>query len=191
MKTLPTLNAIHNIKPMVILDRDGVINFDSDEYIKHPDEWHPIPGSIEAIARLKKAGVIVCIATNQSGISRGYFNDETLHAMHQKLAKMLDEHGAHIDHIEYCPDHPEDPGFDRKPSPGMPLRLMDRFNVIPLDVYFVGDSMSDLQCAKNAGCNPVLVKTGKGERTLAKGGLANEVPVFDDLAQFVDNLLSS
>ncbi len=191
MKTLPTLNSmINDVRTMVILDRDGVINYDSDDYVKTPDEWLPIPGSLEAIARLNQVGIKVCVATNQSGISRGFFDENTLSAMHQKMADLLKQVGGHIDHLEFCPDHPDDPGFDRKPSPGMPLRIMDRFNVIPLDVFFVGDSMSDLQCAKNAGCNPILVKTGKGERTLEKGGLANEVPVFNDLADFVDSLLN-
>jgi D-glycero-D-manno-heptose 1,7-bisphosphate phosphatase len=191
MKTLPTLdNSNRTPCALVILDRDGVINFDSDQYIKNPDEWQAIPGSLEAIARLNRAGIKVGVATNQSGIARGYFDLNVLNDMHQKMQDQLAEVGGHIDQIEYCPDHPDDPGYDRKPNPGMAMRLLDWFNAIPPETYFVGDSMSDLQCAVNAACNPILVKTGKGQKTLEKGGLAEKVPCFDNLSAFVDSLLA-
>jgi D-glycero-D-manno-heptose 1,7-bisphosphate phosphatase len=176
--------------PLIILDRDGVLNEDSDQYIKHPDEWLPIPGAAEAISRLNQAGYRVAVATNQSGISRGYFDEAVLATIHAKMTDHLLHHNAHIDQLLFCPDHPDNPGPNRKPAPGMALTLIAQFEAIAADTWFVGDTMSDVQCALNAGCKPALVRTGKGTRTLQQHNWSDvNVPVFDDLAGFVANLL--
>jgi len=176
------------INKLVILDRDGVINLDSDHYIKNADEWIAIPSSLKAIARLNRAGYKVAVATNQSGISRGYFNAATLVMMHKKMELELAKVGAHIDALEYCPDHPDNPGPDRKPKPGMAKKLLARFAAVPQETWFVGDSKSDLSCARNSQCKPALVLTGKGNKTLA-AGIDKNIPVFEDLNSFVDHLL--
>lgn len=175
---------------LLILDRDGVINQDSDHYIKNADEWLPIESSLDAIARLKQAGWTIAVATNQSGIGRGYYGVAELEQMHAKLARLLAERGGSVDHIEFCP-HAPDEGCDcRKPKPGMLLAILQRFGANPAEVSFVGDKIEDVECALAAGCRPVLVRTGKGERTVAKGGLPETVPVYPDLASFVDALLA-
>lgn len=167
---------------LVILDRDGVINHDSDNYIKSLDEWQPLPGSIEAIARLSKAGFDVCVATNQSGLARGYFDLTTLNQMHRKMKELVEEQGGRIDKIEYCPHSPNDNCFCRKPLPGMYQHILSCYpDIDPGKVYVVGDSLRDLEAADAAGCPSILVKTGKGERTLAKGGIPNNAIVMDDL----------
>jgi len=174
---------------LVILDRDGVINHDSDNYIKSVDEWMPIEGSVEAIAKLKKNGYKVAIATNQSGIGRGYYTEQTMHQMHQKLADLLDLLGAKIDHIEFCPHVPDENCACRKPKPAMLNAIAKRFNVDLSQTYFVGDTLSDLSTADHAKAKFALVKTGKGERIIDKV-LSSEAhkntPVFNDLAHFVD-----
>ena len=175
--------------PLIILDRDGVINLDSDAYIKSPDEWIAIDSSLKAIARLNQAGYKIGIATNQSGIGRGYFDHATLAMMHKKMEQALAQHGAHIDALEYCPDHPDQATHRRKPAPGMAESLLQQFAADPAQTWFVGDSKSDLDCALNAGCMPALVLTGKGERTQAKLSPDSNIPVFEDLAAFVDWLL--
>jgi len=176
---------------LIILDRDGVINEDSDHYIKSPEEWIPIESSLRAIARLNRAGYKVGVATNQSGISRGYFDTTTLTLMHKKMEHCLAQVGGHIDALEFCPDHPDNAGPDRKPNPGMVHKLLQQFNASPEQTWFVGDSLSDIQCARNAGCRPALVLTGKGQRTRQKADFPNQVPVFNDLAEFTDFLLSN
>lgn len=176
---------------LVILDRDGVINHDSDAYIKSPDEWQPIPGSLDAIAKLNRAGYTVAVATNQSGISRGYFDLQTLSAMHRKMDDMLYQLGGRVDGIFFCPHGPRDECSCRKPLPGLLEDIASRFSTQLHGVHFIGDSINDLHCAKNAGALPVLVKTGKGERTLLEkdaSGFA-DVPVFADLAEAVEALL--
>lgn len=175
---------------LVILDRDGVINEDSDDFIKSPEEWVPLPGSLEAIARLKQAGWTVCIATNQSGIARGLFDEATLHAMHDKLASLLAEHGAAVDDITWCPHGPGSTCRCRKPLPGMYEEIAGRFGCTLVGVPVIGDSLRDLEAAVAAGARPLLVRTGKGERTLAKGGLPDNTQVFDDLAHAVEALLA-
>lgn len=175
---------------LVILDRDGVINEDSDDFIKSLDEWVPLPGSIEAIALLKKAGWIVGIATNQSGIARGLYDEATLHAMHDKLADLLAEHGVTVDYIAYCPHGPDSSCTCRKPLPGMYEEIAEQFGCDLNGVPVIGDSLRDLEAAVAAGAKPMLVRTGKGERTLAKGGLPENTPVFDDLAGAVEALLA-
>ena len=167
---------------LVILDRDGVINFDSDNYIKTVDEWQPIPGSVEAIAALSKAGFEICVATNQSGLARGYFTAETLTAMHNKMTSLVTEAGGNISLIEHCPHGPDDGCNCRKPLPGMIESILSKYPEIkPESVYVVGDSLRDLQAGIAAGCKALLVKTGKGERTLEKGGLPEDTVVCDDL----------
>lgn len=170
---------------LVILDRDGVINRDSRDYVKTPDEWIPLPGSLDAIARLNDAGFTVAVATNQSGLARGYFTRRELRAMHRKFRRLLDGHGGRVARIEVCPHGPNDGCSCRKPAPGLISRLQRRFGVRPGDVTVVGDSLRDLEAARAAGSNPVLVRTGNGRRTEAD--LPAEfagIPVYDDLAAF-------
>jgi len=177
---------------IIILDRDGVINQDSDNFIKSVDEFIPLPGSVEAIAKLKHAGYKVYIATNQSGIYRGLYNADTLHKMHDKLAKLLNEYGVKIDGIEYCPHGPDDNCDCRKPRPGMYLTIAKNAGLADYkNILVVGDSLRDLQAAQSINAKPHLVRTGKGERTIAKGEGLSEIPVYNDLADFVNQLLNT
>jgi len=174
---------------LIVLDRDGVINYDSDDYVKSVDEWIPLPGSMEALAKLTQAGFKIAIATNQSGISRGYFTVATLAAMHQKMLTLASEAGAKIDYIAYCPHGPDDHCDCRKPLPGLIHQIEKALNLSAKGCYMVGDSLRDLQAGQAAGLVPALVLTGKGKRTLDKeNGLAG-VGVFDDLDSYVDYLL--
>ena len=167
---------------LVILDRDGVINLDSDQYIKSPEEWKPIAGSLEAIARFTQAGFRVVIATNQSGLGRGLFDMATLNAMHDKMHKAVNQLGGRIDAVFLCP-HAQDAGCAcRKPRPGMLLDIAERFNVPLAGVPAIGDSLRDLEAARAAGARPVLVLTGKGEQTLKSGGLPEGTETHKDLA---------
>ena len=174
---------------LIILDRDGVINFDSDEYIKSPAEWQPIPGSLQAIARLNQHGYKVAVATNQAAISRGLFDMKTLCAIHHKLHQSAQAAGARIDAIFYCPHAADDHCDCRKPRPGMLQAIGERFGVSLQGVPMVGDSLRDLQAAAQVGAAPYLVMTGKGERTLAVGGLPPGTKIFDRLSTMVDQLL--
>ena len=172
----------------VILDRDGTINHDSDQYIKSPDEWKPIKGSMEAIARLTQAGYRLVVATNQSGIARGLFDMTTLNAIHGAMSRAVVQAGGRIDAIFFCP-HAADSECDcRKPKPGMLLEIGRRFNVPLEEVRMVGDSARDLQAAVAAGAKPVLVLTGKGKKTQAAGDLPSGTQVFDDLAAFAEHV---
>jgi len=174
---------------LIILARDGVINFDSANYIKSPAEWKPIPGSLEAIARLNQAGYRVVVATNQSGVGRGLFDMDTLNAIHEKMHKALRALGGRIDAIYYCP-HPADSSCDcRKPKPGMFRRISETLNVNLKGVPAVGDSQRDLQACVILGCQPILVLTGKGEKTRAEAQLPEGTLEFADLAAVVDWLL--
>ena len=176
---------------LIILDRDGVINHDSDDYIRSPGEWLPITGSAQAIAQLNQADFKVGVATNQSGLSRGFFDLTTLTAIHETMFEHLAIEGAHIDQLEFCPDHPDKPGPNRKPAPGMVLKLLADFDAVANATWFVGDSLSDIRCALNAGCKPALVRTGKGMTTANMSEFKKlHVPVYDDLAHFVDELLN-
>lgn len=177
---------------LVILDRDGVINRDSDDYIKSPEEFVLLPGSAEAIARLNQAGYRVAVATNQSGVARGYFDLDMLNRMHAKLHQELDRVGAEIDLIAYCPHGPEDRCRCRKPENGLLLEIGERMRVPLQGVPAIGDSLRDLQAARAVGARPILVRTGKGERTLAQAPAAElkDVPVYDDLAAAVTALLA-
>lgn len=174
----------------IILDRDGVINQDSDDYVKSLDEFILIPGSVTAIAKLCQAGFKVVIATNQSGIARGYSDLVTLQAMHTKLADELAQLGGEITDIAFCPHGPDDGCECRKPKPGMYQALAKRHGFDLQGVPVIGDSLRDLQAAQQVSAQPILVRTGKGLRTLAKAeGLAG-IPVYDDLAAAVEALLA-
>jgi len=176
---------------LIVLDRDGVINHDSDDYIKSPDEWQPIDGSLEAIARLNHAGYIVAIASNQSGLARGYFDIEVLTAMHKKMDELLAKIGGRIDAVFYCPHGPDDACQCRKPKPGMLLDIGQRFNVPLKQVIFVGDSIADINTANNAHAKAVLVRTGKGIKAekILQAENKSSIPVYDDLASAVTAIL--
>jgi D-glycero-D-manno-heptose 1,7-bisphosphate phosphatase len=176
---------------LVILDRDGVINEDSPEFIKSPAEWIPIPGSLEAIARLNQAGYRVVVASNQSGIARELFDMTTLNAIHQKMHATAQLVGADIDAIFFCPHAAMDNCDCRKPKPGMFEEISKRFKVSLKGVPTVGDSLRDLQAGFITGCAPYLVLTGKGETTRATGGLPPGTQVFPDLAAMVTAFLKS
>lgn len=175
---------------LVILDRDGVINFDSDAFIKSPAEWEPIPGSLEAIARLNQAGYRVVVATNQSGLGRGLFDMTTLNQIHAKMHRAAAAVGARIDAVFFCPHTHHDDCDCRKPRPGMFAEIMDRYEAEAARVPAVGDSLRDLQAAAEAGAQPKLVLTGKGQKTLAAGGLPEGTEVHADLRSFVLDFVS-
>lgn len=170
------------ISKLIILDRDGVINFDSDRYIKSPEEWQPIPGSLEAIARLTQNGWHIAVATNQAGIGRGLFDMATLNAMHAKLHRSVAAAGGRIEAIFYCPDTSDSNSPNRKPNPGMNIAIGERFNVSLEGVPSVGDSLRDLQAAEAVRARPILVLTGKGKKTQVEGNLPPGTTVFPDLA---------
>ena len=176
---------------LIILDRDGVIIHDRDDYVKSAAECVPIPGSIEAIARLHVAGFTVVIATNQAGLARGLFELEDLEAIHQKITDLVGEQGGEIGAIFYCPHHPDDNCKCRKPMPGMLDAIEAEFNTSVESCYFVGDSLRDLQAGLHKGCKPLLVKTGNGARTLAE--LASAATPALDIAQIqvADNLAAA
>lgn len=178
---------------LAILDRDGTINADSDDYIKSPEEWTPLPGALEAIATLNHAGWHVVLATNQSGLARGLFDMAALNAMHVKMNRLLALHGGRIDAVFFCPHQPSDACSCRKPLPGLFLQIGERLGVELKDVPCVGDSLRDLQAAQAAGCAPHLVLTGKSE-TLRGKKLPPDAPshtvVHDDLSAFAAYLLT-
>ena len=176
---------------LVILDRDGVVNYDSKQFIKSPAEWRPIPGSIDAIAKLSQAGYRVIIATNQSGIGRGLFDMDTLNAIHDKMHRAVQQAGGRIDAIFYCPHPIEDDCKCRKPKTGMFERIAGCFNVDLIGTPSVGDSLRDLQAAAAVGARPLLVLTGKGTQTQAEGGLPEGTQVFPDLATAAEQILRS
>jgi D-glycero-D-manno-heptose 1,7-bisphosphate phosphatase len=173
---------------LIVLDRDGVINFDSDRFIKTPEEWRPIPGSLEAIATLNQRGYRVVVATNQSGIGRGLLDMAAFNAINDKMTRLLAQAGGRIDAVFYCP-HAADAHCEcRKPKAGMLREIGRRFNSDLKDVPAVGDALRDLQAAHEVGAIPVLVTTGKGKVTLKEGNLPVETQVFDDLAAFARHL---
>jgi D-glycero-D-manno-heptose 1,7-bisphosphate phosphatase len=175
---------------LVILDRDGVINFDSAQFIKTPDEWKPIPGSIEAIARLNQNGFRVAVATNQSGIGRGLFDMATLNAINDKMMELVFRQGGRIDAVFFCP-HTADQKCDcRKPKTGMFTEIAARFHVSLEGVPAIGDSLRDLEAGARVGCVPMLVLTGKGKKTQREGNLPDGTRVFADLADAVKHLVS-
>ena len=167
---------------LIVLDRDGVINVDSEQFIKSPDEWKPIPGSLEAIARLNESGWRVVVASNQSGVGRGLFDMDTLNAINEKMTKAIGQAGGRLDAIFFCP-HSADSTCDcRKPRPGMFVQIAERFNVDMKGVPVVGDSLRDLQAGVAVGCQPYVVLTGKGAKTQADPALPEGTLVFPDLA---------
>jgi D-glycero-D-manno-heptose 1,7-bisphosphate phosphatase len=175
----------------IILDRDGVINFDSDQYIKSPDEWHPIPGSLEAIARLNRHGYRVLVATNQSGVARGLYDIGILDQIHEKLMRELAAVGGYVEEIFFCPHHPDDNCVCRKPKPGLIHKIQAKYPVDPANTFFVGDSHADMQAALSAGCSPLLVLTGNGKKTLEKYPEFATIPNFTDLAEAVSYVISN
>ena len=175
---------------LVILDRDGVINQDSDQFIKNTTEWKPIPGSLEAIAKLNHAGYHVVVASNQSGIGRGLLDMGALNAINDKMYRVLAQVGGRIDALFYCPHAAEANCDCRKPKPGMFIDIAQRFNVDLAGVPSVGDSLRDLQAAATAGAQPILVLTGKGAKTKTAGGLPEGTPVFADLAEAVRHIVA-
>ena len=174
---------------MVILDRDGVINHVTDDDVTTVDGWDPIPGSIEAINRLKKAGYLVTIASNHSGIARGLYSEQELLQMHEKMQKLLAARGASVDGIFYCPHGPEANCICRKPKPGLLFQIARQFDIDLSQTPLVGDNISDIKAAKMANAKPVLVRTGKGEYVMQHYPEALDVPVYDDLAHFVRETL--
>ena len=181
---------------LIILDRDGVINADSEHYIKSIDEWIPLPGSIDAIARLSRAGYAVAVATNQSGLGRGYFSQADLEAMHHRLRELVDAAGGSIaGGIHYCPHRPEEGCQCRKPQPGLIDQIAEELGETSLaGCHIVGDSIRDLEAGVARGCKPVLVRTGKGagaEQALPDFPALGTVEIFDDLASFTDSLLGT
>ncbi len=174
---------------VIILDRDGVINHDSDDYVKSADEWQPIEGSLEAIAKLYHKGYRIIVISNQSGLSRGKFNIEALNAMHNKMHSLVNQYGGNIEAVFFCPHGPEDECECRKPKPGLYQQLTKRLRISLNNVYAVGDKITDIQAAQSVGAKPVLVRTGYGQSVIDSDMLPDGVPVFDDLAAFVDHFL--
>lgn len=175
---------------LVILDRDGVINYDSAEFIKKPEEWKPIPNSLEAIARLNQDGYRVVVATNQSGVSRGLLDMTALNAINDKMLKALAHFGGRIDAVFYCP-HAHDSGCNcRKPKPGLFEDIGSRFNIDLATVPCIGDSLRDLQAASTVGAQPILVLTGKGRQTAKQGNLPPNTRTYADLDAAVHSLVS-
>lgn len=175
--------------PLIVLDRDGVINQDSDDYIRGLADWHPIPGSIEAMAALSKAGYSLAVATNQSGLSRGYFGLDELEAVHGELCRQVEALGGQIAGIFYCPHLPDGGCNCRKPATGLLQAMEAELGVSPRGAFFIGDSLKDLQAARAFGCRPVLVRSGKGRLTeqalqSARPGVKHpaDIPIYNDLA---------
>ena len=175
---------------LIILDRDGVINEDSDDYIKSPDEWIPISGSLESIGKLSQNGFRVIIITNQSGIGRKIFSIEMLHAVHKKMNAHLLQFGGVIDGIFFCPCKPEENCNCRKPKPGLYNDVSYRLRMPLKNVFCVGDKITDIQAAENAGGNPILVRTGKGKEEIDAGLIPKNIPIYDDLGSFVDKIIT-
>lgn len=185
---------------LVILDRDGTINEDRDDYVKSPQEWQPIPGALEAIARLNQAGWHVAVATNQSGLGQGLFDMATLNAMHAKMHKLLAAVGGRVDAVFFCPHRADEGCACRKPAPGLFEQILERYGLNTQDsvVHAVGDTLRDLQAARATGCQPHLVLTGKAAQwrgKLAAGAAPEGFPagtrVHEDLVAFADTLLKA
>jgi len=174
---------------LILLDRDGVINFDSPDYIKGPAEWRPLPGSLEAIAQLRGAGYLVGICSNHAGVARGKLSDTDLDAIHDKMLAAVAQAGGDLNAVQYCRHHPDTGCKCRKPQPGMLLAAMRELAMSPDDTLFVGDSLSDVQASLAAKCQPVLVRTGNGRNAEAAAILLTELRIYDDLSAFVQELL--
>ena len=187
---------------LIILDRDGVINHEREDFVKSADECMLIDGSIDAIVRLNKAGFTVVIATNQSGLAKDKFELEDLEAIHEKITRLVEEHGGELGGIFYCPHHPDDNCKCRKPKPGLLDAIEAEFNTSVTGSYFIGDSLRDLQAGVQKGCLPLLVKTGNGVRTIAQLEIpalqygapvmtTEQVNVFDSLASAADFIIAA
>ena len=181
---------------LVILDRDGVINEESDDFVRSVDDWIPIPGSVEAIAGLSRAGYRVAVATNQSGVGRGLFSLDDLQAIHTRLCESVEEKGGCIAGIFFCPHTPGEGCTCRKPATGLLRAIEEALGESASGAVFIGDSLKDLQAARTFGCTAMLVRTGRGNTTLAalQSGEAymeawEAVPVFDDLAAAARSIL--
>ncbi len=176
---------------LVILDRDGVINYDSKEYVKSPDEWIAIPGSLEAIALMHQKGHTIVVATNQSGVHRGYYSLETLENIHQKMITEIEKAGGRLDGIYFCPHTPEEHCRCRKPEPGLLLAIKKDFPDQFKEAIVIGDSLRDIEAAERARCKAALVKTGNGEYTVAFGEKIKEMPIFESLLDFAHHLMKN
>jgi D-glycero-D-manno-heptose 1,7-bisphosphate phosphatase len=174
----------------IILDRDGVINHDSENYIKSPDEWHPIAGSLEAIAHLNRQGFKILVATNQSGIGRGYFDIATLDSIHEKLMHELAGVGGYIEEFFFCPHLAIDNCSCRKPKDGMIKNMQKKYLLNPEETFFIGDSWSDIKAAQLSGCLPILVLTGNGKNSLSQYPQLVNIPHFHDLSSAVPYVIS-
>lgn len=174
--------------PYLVLDRDGVINEDSDAYVKSPEEWVPIPGSLEAIAMLTRRGYRIIVLTNQSGVARGLFDAQTLERIHAKMIAAVETAGGRIEDIFYCPHGPEDGCGCRKPKPGLFHAFAEKYGISLDHVPAVGDSFRDLEAARAAGAFPILVETGKGRRTLARHPDL-DIPIFSNLYEAAQYIL--
>ncbi len=181
------MTEIRNVR-VVILDRDGVINQDSVNYIKSPEEWTPIPGSLEAISLLHKNGIKIYVATNQAGVGRDIFSLDALGAIHEKMKRLVIDAGGLISGIEFCPHRPNDHCPCRKPEPGMLNAILDLTGANPAHTAFVGDSLKDLRAGEAAGCRPVLVLSGNGAETHRLR--PDLVSVYDDLFAFANEEIS-
>lgn len=177
---------------LIVLDRDGVINLDSKDYIKSTQEWQPIPGSLKAISLLNSGNFTVSVATNQSGIARGLYTKQTMHAIHRKMRRWGRKENAEIDSIFYCPHGPDDGCTCRKPRPGLLEKIAKFYSYSLKNVIFVGDSVRDIQCAIHAGAKPVLVLTGNGAEAQADPIIMqHNVPIFADLLEFSKQITSN
>lgn len=174
----------------IILDRDGVINQESDAYIKSPEEWHPIPRALEAIARLCQHGIQVHVATNQSGVARGFYDESMLQAIHERMCQSVAALGGLITSVAYCPHLPSFDCNCRKPKPGLLHQIRDNYGIILEQTPFIGDSLRDIQAAQAANCIPILVRSGHGTREIAKNqSFLTNIDTFDDLWDAVAYLL--
>lgn len=174
----------------IILDRDGVINFESKEYIKTPEEWLPIPGSLQAIGLLTKAGYTIAVATNQSGVGRGFYTEADLALIHQKMLDSIKVKGGKVDKVFYCPHLPDDHCSCRKPGIGLFEQIADYYQLDLRGIIAIGDSLRDIKAALQVSCEPILVLTGNGEQTLLNNReLVDEIPIFPDLLSAVQKLL--
>ncbi|NNM58576.1 MAG: D-glycero-beta-D-manno-heptose 1,7-bisphosphate 7-phosphatase [Legionellales bacterium] len=176
---------------LIILDRDGVINFDSPDYIKSPDEWIPIPGSLEAIVKLNQAGYTVTVATNQSGVGRGLYSPSVLAAIHQKLQLQLAALGGKIDFFAVCPHSPDENCRCRKPLPGLLLQISEHYHCSLANIPVVGDSYRDIEAALAVNAKPILVLTGNGIKTQSQLTSQQAINVYPDLQEAVISLLGN
>jgi len=174
---------------LILLDRDGVINYDSPDYIKDAHEWSPVPGSLQAIARLKGAGYLVAVCTNQSGVGRGIFTEDALERIHRKMTAALAELGVALDDLRYCPHHPDDGCECRKPRPGMLLATLASLHVAPTEAVLVGDRIKDLEAARAAGCRAAFVRTGVDAALEPQARAMGVDWIADDLDHFTRMLI--